>query len=305
MSTRTLTRLLAAAGVLVALWLLIALISRAGGSGQPTASDDWSGLLASLTPDSVTSVTIEEVHEAPRVLEKQGDAWTIDGFPADSATVARFWTNLADAGADQIVARNPDNHDRMGVAADSTITVTFSGSPGDRTILVGNEGSGFGTAFARRPDEDDVHLLTGGLRTHFTRSVSDWRDKRIVAIDTANVNRIDVTRGDQSYTLARADSSWTVGGSPAQQSPVTSILEELSAMRATGFFEEGDSLYAAPPEISVTALGAAGDTLGSVTLSSGSGDRAARTSGNDTVYRLPSFRVDRVAPPLEQLEPPG
>lgn len=304
MSTRTLTRLLATAGVLVALWLIITLISRAGGSGQPAASDDWSGLLASLTPDSVTSVTIDDAGET-RVLEKQDDTWTIDGFPADSATVARFWTNLADATADQIVARNPDNHARMGVAADSTITVTFAGGSGDRTILVGNEGTGFGTAFARRPDEDDVHLLTGGLRTHFTRSESDWRDKRIVVIDTSKVDTIDVTRGDESYTLARADSSWTVDGEPAQASPVTSLLEELSTMRATGFLQEGDSLYAAPPEITVTAVGSTGDTLGVVTVSEGAGDRAARARGNPTVFRLPSFRVDRVAPPLDQLEPPG
>lgn len=303
MSTRTLTRLLATAGVLVALWLLITLISRAGGSGQPPASDDWSAFLASLTPDSVTSVTIDDDGEV-RVLAKQGDTWTIDGFPSDSATVARFWTNLADASAGEIVARNPDNHARMGVAEDSTLAVTFAVGGEDRTLLVGNEGTGYGTAFSRRPGEDEVRLLTGGLRTHFIRSVSDWRDKRIVVVDTARVDRIDIARGGESYSVVRADSAWMIDGDTAQASPVRGALEELSTMRATGFFEEGDSLYALPEEITVTALSGA-DTLGTVTLSEGSGDRAARARGNPTVYRLPSFRVDRIAPTREQLEPPG
>ncbi len=54
------------------------------------------------------------------------------------------------------------------------------------------------------------------------------------------------------------------------------------------------------------ALGADADTLGSVEMAgSGDGTFLARTPGDATLFRLSSFRVDRVAPEADSIRGDG
>jgi hypothetical protein len=200
-----------------------------------------------------------------------------------------------------VVASNPENHERMGVAEGSTITVTFETAEGPTTILIGAAGAAPGTVFVRRPGEDDVYLLEGSLRAHFVRSQTDWREKRMLDVDTAAVRTVEVQRPDGTYTIVRADTVWTIDGTPIRTFPVTSIMEELATFRGTDFLVPGDSLYEMPPAITVTALDAAGDTMTVVNLGEGERDRRGTVRGDSIVYSVPQFRIDRIAPPRANL----
>ena len=116
---------------------------------------------------------------------------------------------------------------------------------GPRSILVGSPGSRYGTAFVRLPDEDEVYLLTGNLRSQVTRPLDDWRNKRVASVDTTAVWRIEVERDEGGFSLERADSLWVLeGGTNANLSSVRGILGEMARLDASGFHEEGDSLPA-------------------------------------------------------------
>ena len=122
-------------------------------------------------------------------------------------------------------------------------------------------------------------------------------------VDTAAVERIELAAEDGNHSLSRADSRWTLaGGAEADPSTVRGILEELSTLRANGFAEAGNEIFAAPAELSLTALGGAGDTLAVLTLGEGEGDRWVTARGDTTVFRLPSFRTVRLIPSVERLE---
>lgn len=106
-----------------------------------------------------------------------------------------------------------------------------------------------------------------------------------------------------SYTLTRGDSAWHLAdGNEADESAARGLLEELGTLRANGFPEEGDSLLDAPGTTFVTVLTQAGDTLATLTLGGEEGDRWVTAEGDDTVYRIPAFRVDRLVPSRERLE---
>ncbi len=159
-----------------------------------------------------------------------------------------------------------------------------------------------GTSFVRRPGSDNAYLLSSNFTVHLTRGLSDWRDRRVVIVDTSQVSRVDVRTADDAFTLVRQDTTWTISeGGEADELAIRGVLEELAVLRANGFLEEGDELYGTPSEIAVTALSAEGDTLAALTLGEGEGDRWIMTRGNDTRFRLPSFRVDRLAPSRERL----
>ena len=295
MSEKTLKLLVGVLVVALVLWGGVTLVSHWSGGG-PVAAPALADIFDGATPDSVTQVRFKRQDDS-LTLTRTGTKWSVDGFATDSGAVARFFTALKDAKIGDLVSTNPANQASMGISDDSAWTLSFDVGGKTRTLLVGKSGPRYNTAYVRLPGKDQVYLADGTLGTEVKRARDQWRNKRIVAMDTAAVHRVEVTRDDTSYTLVRADSSWTLaGGEAVNQTPVKDILSELSGLQALGFLYPGDSLAARPEGGHVLALSASGDTLGQVTLGSGDGDRWARTPGDSVTYRLAGWRVDRVAP---------
>lgn len=302
MSERALKRLVGALAVVVGLWVVAYLVTRGGGS-----IDAPSAVGAAFDGVDATSVTeVRFIHPMDTVtLRRDGDAWRVNGFRADSGSVARFFEAVSDVEANDLVATNPANHERMGVAGDSVNTLQIDVGGDTRTVLIGDTGPRVATAYARVPDQDDVYLLEGGIRPHVVRDLDDWRNRRMVSIDTSRVNRIAVERDGDSYTLVRGDSVWTFeDGSQVAERSVENLLQQLGgALVAAGFVADGDSLAALPQGGSTTAYSESGDVLAEVSIGSGSGELWAMAAGDSVRYRIATFRADLITPPLERMLP--
>lgn len=126
----------------------------------------------------------------------------------------------------------------------------------------------------------------------------------MVAIDSAAVARVEVEKDGDAYTLVRGDSAWTFeSGGAVRTTAVQGVLAELARLVASGFVAEGDSIAALPRASRTVAYDADGQVLAEVTIGEGTGERWARTSGDEYLYRVSTFRADRVAPPREDVEP--
>jgi len=279
----------------VILWGGVTLVSRWTGGG-PTAAPALADVFQAAKADSVTAVRITGPKDSVS-LERKGTKWTVNDFATDSGMVSDFFSTLRNTKIGELVSTNPANQAAMGVSKDSAWTLSFDVGGKAHTLLVGKTGPRYATAYVRLPGQDRVYLANGNLRSEVTRPVADWRNKRIVALDTASVHRIEVERDGKSYTLLRSDSTWTLaGGEAVDKTAVHDILDELSGLQAAGFVEKGDTLAKSPEGAHVLALSASGDTLGQVTLGSGKADRWARTPGDSVTYRLAGWRVDRLVP---------
>ncbi len=303
MTERTLKLLVGALAVAIALWLITELMS--GGSGSIGASGE-----AAVFFQDIDAESLEAVHmvrsDTTVSLEREGGAWTVNGFPADSGAVSRFLDALSELEIGELMAANPANHARMGVTEDSAVAVDFVVGGEARTLLVGDAGRRFGTSYVRMPGQDEVHLLEGDLRSHVRRGLDQWRSRTMAAVDSAAVARIEVEKDGDAYTLVRGDSAWTFeSGDSVRATTVQGILAELAGMVASGFVAEGDSIGALPRSSTTRAYGTGGDLLVEVTVGAGTGERWARSSTDEYVYRVSTFRADRVAPPRENVEPGG
>lgn len=302
MSERTLKQLVGALAVVAGLWLVASLVTGGGGAiDAPTAlSETFDGVDA-------TSVTAVRFIQPEDTVELRPDAgrWRVNGWQADSGNVARFFAAIAETSVTDLMATNPANHDRMGVSADSARTLEIDIDGATRSLVVGHEGPRFSTAYARLPGEDEVYLLEGGIRAHLVRGLDDWRNRRVVAIDTSAVTRITVRRDDDVFTLLRGDSAWTFDdGGEAVSRQVQSILSELGgALVGSGIVSEEDSIFALPVGSSTVAYSESGDVLAEVTLGSGTGERWATAAGDSVRYRIASFRADLITPTLESVRP--
>lgn len=304
MSERTLKRLLGALGVVVVLWGAAALLSRSGGDASDV-SGEVAAYFEGVDGGSVTSVRIRRPSDTIE-LALEGGVWRVNGFRSDSGSVARLFQTLEEAEVGALAATNPTNHDRMGVSADSARTLELEVGGQTRALLFGDEGPRANTVYARLAGEDDVYLIEGGLRAHLNRQLDDWRNRKMLAIDTSRVARIEVQRDADAFALVRADTAWTFeDGGPARASQVRSILGELGGgLVASRFVADDDSLAALPRGGSTVAYSEGGDVLAEVTVGEGSGERWGMVAGDSVRYRLPSFRVNLIVPTLESVRPP-
>lgn len=303
MSQDTLKKLLVALVVVVALWGVASLFS---GPGAPPAAS--AGLMeffdAAGSDSSLRVIRLRNPGGEAVELTPSDGRWSVNGLPTDSGTVARFLTALSETSVRDLVARNAANHGRLGVAEGEAPTLEVEADGYTGSVLMGNGGPRYGTSYARLPGEDEVYLLEGDLQSHVRRSLDGWRSKRVTAVDTTSVRRIEVSRDDQAYAVVRGDSTWALeDGSPVDGATVRSMLTELRNLQASGFLQEGDSLLAAPATVQVRALAADGGPLAVLMLGGSDGDRWIRAEGNPVRYRVPSYQVDRIAPPPDRLRP--
>jgi hypothetical protein len=304
MSEKALKQLVGALAVVVVLWGAATLLSRSGG-GSIGAGGDVAAFFDGVDAGSVTGARILRPGDTLR-FGRQGQDWSVNGFRADSGSVARLFQTLEDAEVGDLVATNPTNHDRMGVSVDSARTLELQIGGATRSMLFGDEGPRLNSVYARQSGANDVYVVEGGLWNHLFRQLDDWRNRRMLAIDTSRVGRLAIERDGQAFTLVRGDSVWTFAdGSAVVSQQVRSILGELGGgLVASRFVADGDSLAALPRGASTVAFSADGDVLAEVTVGSGTGDRWGMVAGDSVRYRLPNFRVNQISPTLESVRPP-
>jgi hypothetical protein len=300
MSEQTLKRILGVLGVLVLLWIGSVLLSgRSGGGSAPDGG--IATLLERLNESTVTAIRIANP-DLTVSLQRSGDGWTVNGNVADSSAMTRLWSAFAEADVGGVTANNPSNHERLGVSVDVARTVDFTlADDGTATVLLGNPGPITPSGFVRLPDQDAVVVVSGDLRPTLVQTVTDWRDKTILRVDTAAVVRVVLETEAGSHVAARSDTTWSVDGEPADATTMRLLLGELANFVGVGFVE-GREAYQ-DNETRVIALGEGQDTLGVVLVTGEAGSRHARTPGSDIVFEVAGFRADRIAPNIERLRP--
>lgn len=303
MSEQALKRILVAVAALVVAYGLASLVTgRAGSDAGDTAA--LASALDGLDAASVQEVVFQRPRDTVRLTPSDG-SWAVNGYAADSARAAGLWSALDPEGIDGVVARNPQNHARLGVAADSAPRAVFRTVDGETTtLLVGNTGPTYSSAYVRLEGADEVVLLDGELRSAARRGVDAWRDKEIVRVDTSAVARLDVTRDGARSVLERSQDGWTVDGEAADEASVHDLLRALARLEASGFAP--DTAVIRSPDRRLAALNASGDTLAALELESADGsDVRVRANGDATVYHLSSYRADRLTPEAAQLRSDG
>jgi hypothetical protein len=232
----------------------------------------------------------------------QPGVWTVNGFPADASSIGDLFTALADATTGELAAQNPSSHARMEVDESNGTRLTVS--RGEETlvnVLIGRQGRAYRTVYVRADGADEVYLVESQVGALAGRAVNDWRDKQILAVDTASVARIEVERGRDRYALVRGDSAWSFADGVATDSAaVQRLLGEFSSLDAQGSgfptSEQADSLDFGTPDRRVSLLDAQGATLAALVFDSTTGNFWARELEGETVYQLYQWKANNLTP---------
>ncbi len=294
-------------GVLAALLVGYGIIRLATGrSSAPRPSSLSLAQIAEADLDSAIIITEEET-----VRLRAGERWTVNGYEAIEQAGESLKRALEKGEIGQVAARNPENHERLGVADGQGYRVSFySGGEERLTLIIGEKGGGraFDEAYVRRAGEDEVYVLKGSLVNLGRRGVIEWRNKEILAPKREDIQRIELEYPEESFVLARDTTGWRVepGGAQAEQSVVDGMLVQLSGLRALGF--ASDSLAGAlsweEPTGRVRVLGPGGAQLGELLfLSRDDPGYFVRRADGPVVYTLSRYSGDQILKKVEDLVP--
>jgi hypothetical protein len=296
MTVQQLRRIGIALVVAFGLWGLAQILR---GGGDEIAQSE---LLRTITGEEVDTVEFAGAADTVRLVQVTPGTWLVNGYTASPDAVAELFTGLAEGATGELVARSASSHERMGVDEVGGRRLRFvRGDQTLATLMLGPQGRAYRTIYARRSGEDEVYLLEGQLATLANRPVSDWRDKRVMAVVPESVARVVVGRGPSSYTLVRGDSSWTFAdGAPTDSGAVARLLGEFASLTAQGNAfatpAEADSTDFNRPDRRLTLFGMGGDTLAALVFDSTASTFWVRHLDGETLYRLYQWKVDDLTP---------
>ena len=300
MTERTLKKIILALAILVVFYVALKVVEGPRRSGNRGEGDVLEALLQGASPETIRTVSFVYRGDTIR-LESAPEGWLVNGYPADQGMVEQFWTELQSATVADLVATNPTNHERLGVSEELASLLDLEQVQGGTvSVLMGNPGPAWSDVYGRLRGEDDVYLVRGNLRSAATRTVSQWRDKRIAALDTAMVSRIQVETDGVEATLSRDAEDWTVDGEPADPARVRGILSELARLDATDFGP--DTLQLPTPTRSLVVLGPSEETLLQVRLVKGvAASWWLQRDEGGTIYQVTGWRAGRLVPAVDSL----
>ncbi len=297
------TKLLMVVAVLVGLANLI--------PGGSRATADLP-MLAALAVDDVTRIEITQGAKAKVSLVLEDGEWQLVSpvkASADTPGIRRL-LRLLDDGIPMDARIDEANPDPYGLDFQDAAAVDLytGGDVATVSFVIGWDTSG-GSSFVRLHEDDTVYRAKIGGRARWDREVDLWRDPFVVRTDRAELTDIEVTVGDEHFTLTSdggaaggAARRWSVVESPGfalDQRTVEAWAASLVSLRAGEVLSASFDGGFDEPVAEVTLLLADGQAV-DLAFGSLDGERSAfvRRGDREATYRVSTAHRTRAARPL-------
>ncbi|MFN0181207.1 MAG: DUF4340 domain-containing protein [Gemmatimonadales bacterium] len=293
MSGESLKRLAITLVALLVVWVGLTLFRNAGKDSQGRFA------MPKVDQSAVDRIAIQRGTDTVQ-LAKVGTGWTVNGLAAGSPLVTQLFEAMADtASRSELIAESATSHQRLGIDSATAKRLVFR--QGDKVVaelLIGSRGSSYESVYLRLPGSDEVYQVKGRLLELAERPVDDWRDKRVVAVEPDSIVGVEVVRPKESFTLAKAGTSWTVDGAAADSGAVASLLNQFRTLDAGGFATRAqeDSADFARPDLTIRIKGPADRVLAAISIDSAAAGFWTRREGNPTTFRVDSWVISQLAP---------
>jgi antitoxin component of MazEF toxin-antitoxin module len=240
------------------------------------------------------------------VIEKQGDSWILTRpvvAPADTSRISTLIDGLNAITAEAVVSTNPERYGRYEVD-DQAATVVRLGY-GDQTqeLYIGKTGPDFQSRYIRQGADERVGEATGVPNIIVTQD--NWRDKQLWELSKTGIAGAKIEAPDGSYFLSLEAGGWSVLSEnetfATDSSGVAQFLDRISKLSADGFLTEldADSIRSvADHSLEITLQNGQTQRINILKRES---DLALTLDENADVFKLYSYRLAQLVPPIEDL----
>ena len=153
------------------------------------------------------------------VLNKKDDKWYIapEEYPADGGKVKNMLNAIENLAVTALVSESK-NYLRYDLTAEKGINVkAWQGENLKRDVDLGKTASSFRHTFVKMAGDERVYHARGNFRNNFDVHVDDLRDKRVLALNPADIQQMQVTGDRQSLTLNKTPPPAAVDGTPTEK----------------------------------------------------------------------------------------
>jgi hypothetical protein len=298
-------------GILISLVIIFVLavyilVSRLGPGSDTLRLPELEG-----KPDTI-AIQVGDGQE--KILKKREKGWIIEpgGYPADSGTVQQMIKKLEGLQRLELVSRKK-YYDRYGLTPEKRVRVGLRAEGGDlMTLMIGKTSFTGRHTYLLYDDRELVYQAPGNLRSMFSKSVEELRDKTVMNIDVAGIKGFVVEKGNLSYSFNRVEGEkavkesapgkdekkgkpyhWEVEGfeyAEFDTNRVESLLRRLRPLRAEGYPETDVSKE--EYEGKVTLQTARGEVTLTFHKQTEEGDWVATASTTPYVFTVSSFTAE-------------
>ncbi len=213
-------------------------------------------MLVSFDSAAVDRIELRST-EASVTLKKDNGAWMLETplrYRADQSAVAAVIGKARSIPVKNVVSSNAERYSLFKVDSTGTSVRLSAGNSLLASFIVGKPSSSFNETYVRKDGSPDVILADGMIAYTFSRGVNDWRDKTILTLKQDEIQSVRFAYGDTTFTLARADSGWTIDGVKATGGQIDPMIAALGGFSADGFI---DTTFSPPkgPTVTLTVNG--------------------------------------------------
>lgn len=264
-------------------------------------------------------------------ITKKDDKWYIgpEEYPADGDKVKNMLNAIENLTLTALVSESK-NYNRYDLDDEKKINVkAWQSNTLNRDVDLGKTASSFRHTFVKMAGDERVYHARGNFRNNFDYTEDALRDKLVLALNTAEIQQIQMTKDQQSLTLNKrqapvvveGDTSakqaetdqkadkpvWqSADGRPVDKVVVEQILNTVAKLQCEKFINERRKDEFTSPLYTLQMQGAQEYSL-SIFAKAAEKDTnyPAVSSGSDYAFLLSDSQVDRLMKdPIKATKPP-
>ena len=280
---------------------------------RPTTASEVPTL--SIDPEEVTRIEVTRPSGEQVVLANASGEWSLVEpleAEADPSNAEAAVNRLAGLELVRIVATQPENYARLEVDDAHAVRVVAKG--GDETLAELSIGKyADGMTMVRIGDQVEVFGASGSRRYAFERDIKAWRTRRVVSVESDDVQSIRFESGNGTFQFDKNGETWiaTAGKQKLGEldpKKVTSLVSTAARLTASAFAEPDVSVARAgfnEPSATVTMVVADEDDPIVLELGSAADDETEvflRRTDMPTIYRVSQYLAKRLSPDASAFE---
>lgn len=258
--------------------------------------------------DAIDHLEVTAPGKEPVTLVKGEAGWQLTAPVSAKAADTAMKTaldKLAELEVTAVAATRAENHERLEVSEDKAIHVIAKhGEEVLSDLWIGAYLSG--NTMVRKQGDVPVAAVKGSIRFAFDKEVKEWRDRKVLELDTAEVQALSLTSGGQTLRFVRDGEKFKQadGEAPIPEfdpAKVKSVVGSVTSLRAVDFAKPDvtpeqaglDEANASVVTLEMASDAGPGQVVLRIGKKSGS-NYYLQHEGDDVVYLISSFMAERL-----------
>lgn len=105
--------------------------------------------------------------------------------------------------------------------------------------------------FIRKYDANDVYMVEGPITFDWNKQANDWRNKQLIAVNTDDIKKIDIS-GKSSFSLLKMeDKSWVTQGIDLDSASVEKYVAGMANITSAEFNDDISLADAGGPQLTI------------------------------------------------------